>query len=59
MPRGKAWKEVVRHWQEGAPELNLHVPLKDWPYEYTCGQNRGLHSKYNQRRIIVTEFLDQ
>ena len=59
MPRGEAWKEVVRHWQEGAPELNLHVPLKDWPYEYTRGQNRGLHSKYNQRRIIATEFLDQ
>ena len=59
MPRGEAWKEVMRHWQEGMPELNLHVPLKDWPYEYTRGQNHGLHLKYNQRRIIATEFLNQ
>ncbi|KIM59473.1 hypothetical protein SCLCIDRAFT_27294 [Scleroderma citrinum Foug A] len=59
MPRSKAWKEVMHHWLEGVPELNLHIPLKDWPYEYMCGLNCGLHSKYNQRHIIVMEFLNQ
>ena len=59
MPRNEGWKEVVRHWQEGAPELNLPIPLKDWPHDYLHGPNRHLQSKYNQRRIIATEFIDR
>ena len=57
--RGEAWKEVVRHWQEGTLELDLPIPLKDWPYKYMHGPNCILQSKYNQRRIITTEFLNQ
>ena len=59
MPRSEAWKEVVRHWWEGAPKLNLPIPLKDWPSDYIRGPNRHLQSKYNQWCIIATEYLNR
>ena len=59
MPFHERWKEVVRHWRDGAPDLNLHIPLKDWPPAYLHGPNRGNQSKWNQRRHIATEFLDR
>ena len=59
MPFRERWKEVVRHWRDGAPDLNLHIPLKDWPPAYLHGPNRGNQSKWNQRRHIATEFLDR
>ena len=59
MPMHKRWKEVIRHWRDGAPDLNLHIPLKDWPSEYLHGRNRSNQSKWNQRRHIATEFLDR
>jgi len=59
MPRSEAWKEVVRHWREGAPELNLPIPLKDWPSDYIRGPNHHLQLKYNQRCIIAMEYLNR
>ena len=59
IPRSEVWKIVVQHWMEGDPRLGLHIALKDWPYEYTHGPNRKLHSKYNQWRTVATEFLEQ
>ena len=53
MPMHERWKEVVCHWQDGALELNLHIPLKDWPREYLHGCNRGNQSKWNQQCHIM------
>ena len=55
----KGWKEVMRHWEHAMPELELLIPLKNWPKSYTQGPNRKLYSKYHQRRTIATEFLDR
>lgn len=54
-----AWKDVVRHWVSGAPELGLETPLKDWPKEWTNGANRRRFAmKHHNRSIIANEFLE-
>lgn len=58
--KSDSWRDIVRHWTEGEPRLDLHIPLKDWPYHYYNGKSgRQFNTKYSQRRVIATEFLDE
>ncbi|KAI5994946.1 hypothetical protein F5J12DRAFT_929408 [Pisolithus orientalis] len=34
-----SWRDIVCHWTEGEPWLDLHIPLKDWPYHYYNGKS--------------------
>jgi hypothetical protein len=57
--KSEAWKDVVRHWVSGAPELGLETPLKDWPKEWTKDANRRRFAmKHHNRSIIAKEFLE-
>ncbi|KAI6006498.1 hypothetical protein F5J12DRAFT_768678 [Pisolithus orientalis] len=58
--KSDSWRGIVRHWMEGEPWLDLHIPLKDWPYHYYNGKSgHQFNTKYSQRRVIATEFLDE
>ncbi|KIN97880.1 hypothetical protein M404DRAFT_100511, partial [Pisolithus tinctorius Marx 270] len=58
--KSDSWRDIVRHWTEGEPRLGLHISLKDWPYHYYNGKSgRQFNTKYSQRRVIATEFLDE
>ncbi|KAI6000121.1 hypothetical protein F5J12DRAFT_951289 [Pisolithus orientalis] len=58
--KSDSWRDIVRHWTEGEPRLDLHIPLKDWPYHYYNGKSgRQFNTKYSQQRIIATECLDE
>lgn len=58
--KSDVWKEVVRHWDSGLPELDLHLPLKDWPEEWWArGANRLKFGVLRHNRgVIAKEFLD-
>ncbi|KAI6004797.1 hypothetical protein EDD15DRAFT_2191570 [Pisolithus albus] len=59
-PKSDSWKDIVRHWTEGEPRLGLTLPLKDWPHHYHNGPlGRQFNTKYYQRSVIATEFLDE
>ena len=51
------WCTVVKDWEEADPSWSLAVPLKDWPEEWH--KRNELGSKFNQCRLIVTEFIDE
>jgi hypothetical protein len=57
-PKKESWRDIVKHWQTGDPELGLHIPLKDWPREWTQGANRLFAVKYHERSLIALEFLN-
>ena len=58
VPRGATgWLTVVKDWEEADPSRSLTLPLKDWPEEWR--KRNELGSKYNQRRLIATEFIDE
>lgn len=59
MPKSESWREIVRHWNEGAPQLNLVTPLKDWPHKHYNRANRWFNQKYSQCKTIATEFLTE
>ncbi|KAF9220457.1 hypothetical protein BS17DRAFT_810670 [Gyrodon lividus] len=53
------WRDVVKHWVSGAPELGLEMPLKDWPKKWLTGVNRHKFSmKHHNCSVIASEFLD-
>jgi len=60
--KGDTWKEVVRHWVSGLPELGLDTPLRDWPKEWWSGRRGENHQRFgvlrHQREIIATEFVE-
>lgn len=56
-PRSDSWQDIIQHWMEGAPELGLHTPLRDWLPEWTQGANWLFAAKYHQWSIIALEFL--
>jgi len=58
-PRSETWRDIVRHWTEGEPRLQLFIPLKDWPHHYYNGR-RGRHfnTLYYQRSLVAKEFLE-
>ncbi|KAI6042090.1 hypothetical protein EDC04DRAFT_2892415 [Pisolithus marmoratus] len=59
-PKADSWKDIVRHWTEGEPRLGLLIPLRDWPHQYYNGRRgRHLNTKYYQRSVVATEFLDE
>jgi len=58
-PKSQSWREIVHHWNEGAPRLGLITPLKDWPHKHYNGANRRFNQKYLQRKAIAMEFLDE
>ncbi|KAI9457677.1 hypothetical protein HD554DRAFT_1764760 [Boletus coccyginus] len=52
----ESWKDIVRHWVSGAPELGLDTPLKEW----TTGANRRKFAmKYHNRPIIAVYVSDE
>ncbi|KAN0101339.1 hypothetical protein V8E55_001323, partial [Tylopilus felleus] len=59
MATSDGWKDMVRHWADGAPELGLETPLKDWPREWLTGANHcNFTMKHHYRSVIAKEFLD-
>ncbi|KAI6001641.1 hypothetical protein F5J12DRAFT_928371 [Pisolithus orientalis] len=58
--KSDSWRDIVCHWTEGEPQLDLHIPLKDWPYHYYNGKSScQFNTKYSQQCIIVMEFLNE
>lgn len=58
-PRSESWRIIVKHWNHGAPDLGLVMPLKDWPSDYLQGRNKPLFAmKYHQRFIIANEYIN-
>lgn len=57
-PKSESWRDIVKHWTEGDPALGLHTPLRDWPPEWTQGNNRLFAAKYHQRSVVALEFLN-
>ncbi|KAI6035401.1 hypothetical protein F5J12DRAFT_924235 [Pisolithus orientalis] len=45
--KSDSWRDIVHHWTEGEPRLDLHIPLKDWPYHYYNGKSgRQFNTKF-------------
>ncbi|KAI6139162.1 hypothetical protein BKA82DRAFT_4365058 [Pisolithus tinctorius] len=58
--KSDSWRDIVCHWMEGKPWLDLHILLKDWPYHYYNGKSScQFNMKYSQQCIIVMEFLNE
>ncbi|KAI6007533.1 hypothetical protein F5J12DRAFT_693288, partial [Pisolithus orientalis] len=58
--KSDSWRDIVCHWMEGEPWLDLHIPLKDWPYHYYNGKSgHQFNTKYSQQHVIAMEFLDE
>ncbi|KAG6381565.1 hypothetical protein JVT61DRAFT_158 [Boletus reticuloceps] len=57
-PKSESWRDIVKHWTDGDPALGLHTPLKDWPPEWTRGNNRLFAAKHQQRSLIALEFTE-
>lgn len=53
-----SWRIIVDHWLKGDLERGLTTPLKDWPPEWTRGNNRIFSVKFGQRKDIAFEFLN-
>ena len=53
IPRVRGWRAVVDHWNEGCPEKNLTVPLKQWPKR---ARTKNLKSKFHDRKLVACEF---
>ncbi|KIM51924.1 hypothetical protein SCLCIDRAFT_33056 [Scleroderma citrinum Foug A] len=58
-PKSESWRVIVSHWTEGAPQLGLPTPLKDWPHKHYNGANQRFNQKYLQCKMIATEFLNE
>jgi len=52
-PKSQSWKDLVQHWTD------VHMPLKDWPWEHYNGQNWCFNEKFVQCRTIAMEFLNE
>ncbi|KIM59454.1 hypothetical protein SCLCIDRAFT_126125 [Scleroderma citrinum Foug A] len=59
LPKLKSWRVIMSHWTEGAPQLGLPTPLKDWPHKHYNGANWQFNQKYLQHKMIVMEFLNE
>ncbi|KIO04655.1 hypothetical protein M404DRAFT_142566 [Pisolithus tinctorius Marx 270] len=47
--KSDSWRDIVCHWTEGEPWLDLHILLKDWPYHYYNGKSScQFNMKYSQ-----------
>ena len=57
--KAEAWKDIIRHWDEGDPFLSLHKPLKDWTKDDLTGANWGFVPLHGQRATIAREFIEQ
>jgi hypothetical protein len=57
--KSESWRDIIKHWTEGEPALGLHTPLRDWPPSWIQGNNRVFATKYQQRSLIVLEFLER
>ncbi|KAI6001615.1 hypothetical protein F5J12DRAFT_784132 [Pisolithus orientalis] len=58
--KSDSWRDIVHHWTEGKPWLDLHILLKDWPYHYYNGKSsHQFNTKYSQQCIIMMEFLNE
>ena len=53
----RAWKQVVKDWDEQDLTRAHHVPLKDWDPEWH--RSTGESVKYGQRRRIALEFIER
>ncbi|KAF8439472.1 hypothetical protein L210DRAFT_3504546 [Boletus edulis BED1] len=57
-PRKESWRDIVKHWVSGDPELGLDTPLSQWPPTWTQGNNRVFTVKYYERSVITLEYLN-
>ena len=53
----RAWKQVVKDWDEQDLTRAHHVSLKDWDPEWH--RSTGESVKYGQRRRIALEFIER
>lgn len=58
-PKSESWRDIIKHWTEGDPTVGLHTPLRDWPPDWTRGNNRVFATKYQQRSLIAVEFIER
>ena len=58
-PKSESWRDIVKHWTEGDPSVGLHTPLKDWPANWTRGNNWVFATKHQQRSLIALEFIER
>ncbi|KAJ7590499.1 hypothetical protein C8J56DRAFT_1046766 [Mycena floridula] len=58
IPKGpNGWHQVVKDWDQADPSRSLTLALKDWTEDEIRRSKLG--SKYNQRRMVATEFIDR
>ena len=53
----RAWKQVVKDWDEQDLTRAHHVPLKDW--DPAWHRSTGESVKFGQRRRIALEFIER
>ena len=53
----RAWKQVVKDWDEQDLTRAHHVPLKDW--DLAWHRSTGESVKFGQRRRIALEFIER
>jgi hypothetical protein len=53
----RAWKQVVKDWDEQDLTRSHHVSLKDW--DPAWHRSTGESVKYGQRRRIALEFIER
>lgn len=51
-----AWKQVINDWEYSDPTRSLVTPLSEWTEADLRESKMG--SKYNQRKLIATEFIE-
>ena len=56
-PKKESWRDIVKHWVSGDPELGLDTPLSEWPLGWIQGNNRVFAVKHYERSVIALEFL--
>ena len=56
-PKKESWRDIVKHWVSGDPELGLDTPLSEWPLGWIQGNNHVFAVKHYERSVIALEFL--
>lgn len=52
-----ALEDILFLWEHAAPELGVHVPLRDWKWDRTDANQRSFAAKYQQRKAIAEEYI--
>ena len=56
--RADGWKQAVKDWEEADLSRSLPVPLSQWT-EQEKRDSKNQHSKWCQRQLVATEFIEE